>query len=47
MTTRNILTVKTALKAGGLKANHNQSAIVIKTNVNAGAAIANHNQSTR
>jgi hypothetical protein len=47
MTTRNTLTIKTALKAGGTYKQHNHTALALKTNVKAGGGKVNHNQSAR
>lgn len=48
MTTRNTLTIKTNVKAGGISfANHNQSALALKTNLKTGGTYKQHNQSAR
>ncbi|MEP7342724.1 MAG: hypothetical protein ABI977_33655 [Acidobacteriota bacterium] len=36
--------VKTQVKAGGLRINHNQTAVRVKTGVKAGGLRVNHNQ---
>ena len=39
--------IQSKVKAGGIKLNHNQSALVVKSAVKAGGISKNHNQSAR
>lgn len=39
-----MMNIKTHIKAGGAKINHNQTGLKIKTSVKAGGAKINHNQ---
>ena len=48
-TMKTAIVVKTSLKAGGVRLNHNQTAtgLATKSNVRAGGLFANHNQTVR
>ena len=39
------MTIKTNIKAGGMRSNHNQAGLTLKSGVKAGGMRTNHNQS--
>ena len=40
------MTIKTNVKAGGMRSNHNQAGMTVKSAVKAGGVHLNHNEST-